>query len=107
MRLNLKGTSDKIVWRMIQVWFAGVIFGGVIVLAEVIAALVTAFSASGYASVTVHLSEYLMYVGAPVSGGIVTALIKNAMENREKIRANPEYLKNKEREETNHEWNEH
>lgn len=107
MRLNLKGTSDKIVWRMIQVWFGGVIFGGVIVLAEVIAALVMAFMGSGYASVTVHLSEYLMYVGAPVSGGIVTALIKNAMENREKIRANPEYLKNKESEETNHEWNEH
>ncbi len=92
MKLNLKGTSDKIVWRMIQVWFGGVIFGGAVILAEVIAAMVVAFAGNGYASVTVHLSEYLMYIGAPVSGGIVTALVKNALENREKIRANPGYL---------------
>lgn len=93
MKLNLKGNSDKIVWRMIQVWFGGVVFGGVMVLAEYITSLIVAMTGNAYVTITVHLPEYLAYIGVPVSGGIVTGLVKNALENKEKIRQNPDYLK--------------
>lgn len=93
MKLNLKGNSEKIVWRMIQVWFGGVVYGGALVLAEYIASLIVALNGNSYTTVTVHLPEYLIYIGVPVSSGIVTGLVKNALENKEKIRQNPDYLK--------------
>lgn len=34
----------------------------------------------------VPLSDYLMYIGAPMTGGIVSYMLKSAFENREKIR---------------------
>ena len=93
MKLNLKGNSEKIIWRMIQVWFGGVVYGGVLVLAEYIVSLIVALTGNSYITVTVHLPEYLIYIGVPVSSGIVTGLVKNALENKEKIRQNPDYLK--------------
>ena len=93
MKLNLKGNSDKIIWRMIQVWFCGVIFGGVMVLAEYIASLIVALSGNSYVTVTVHLPEYLGFIGIPVSSGVITGLVKNGLENKEKIRQNPDFLK--------------
>lgn len=93
MKLNLKGNSEKIIWHMIQVWFGGVIFGGVMILAEYITLLIVSLTGNSYITITIHLPEYLAYVGIPVSGGIVTGLVKNALENREKIRQNPDYLK--------------
>ena len=34
----------------------------------------------------VPLADYLMYIGAPMTGGIVSYMLKSAFENREKIR---------------------
>lgn len=94
----LKQNSDRILWRMIQVWFGGVIYGAVLVLAEYIVSLIIALTGDGYGAVTIHLPEYLLYIGGPVTGGIVTGLCKNALENREKIRQNPDYLRRGENE---------
>ena len=35
---------------------------------------------------TVNLSDLLVYIGAPMTGGIVTYLLKSAYENKEKIK---------------------
>ena len=90
---DIKKNADRIIWRMIQVWFGGVIFGAVLILAEYIATLIVALIGTAYITVTIHLPEYLLYIGGPVTGGIVTGLVKSALENKEKIRQNPDYLK--------------
>ena len=36
---------------------------------------------------TVNLSDLLLYIGAPMTGGIVTYLLKSAYENKEKIKS--------------------
>ena len=75
--------SKRVLDRMIGLWFAGAAFGAVVVAAEIVA---TFAGGGGYTSVVVHLPDLLMYIGAPITGGIVSYLIKSAMENREKIR---------------------
>lgn len=75
--------SKRILSRMIVLWFIGAAFGAAVVVAEVVA---TFAGGGGYTSVVVHLPDLLMYIGAPITGGVVSYLIKSAMENREKIR---------------------
>lgn len=82
---NVKEYSKKIINLMIILWFAGAAFGAIIIAVEIIAtlAMVDGFSMA----ITIHLPEWLAYIGAPITGGIVGYLIKSAMENKEKIRA--------------------
>lgn len=81
---NVKEYSKKIINLMIVLWFAGAIFGAVVIAVELIATLV---GIDGYSTaITIHLPEWLAYIGAPITGGIVGYLIKSAMENKEKIR---------------------
>ncbi len=83
MKRTAQEYSKRILDRMIGLWFIGAAFGAAVVVAEIVA---TFAGFGGYSSVTVHLSDLLMYIGAPITGGIVSYLIKSAMENREKIR---------------------
>lgn len=77
---NVKEYSKKIINLMIVLWFIGAAFGAAVIVVELIAALLD----PGF--MTIHLSEWLAYIGAPITGGIVGYLIKSAMENKEKIR---------------------
>lgn len=82
-RTTAQEYSKRILNRMIVLWFIGAAFGAAVVVAEIVA---TFAGGGGYSSVVVHLPDLLMYIGAPITGGIVSYLIKSAMENREKIR---------------------
>ena len=85
---DVKEYSKKIINLMIVLWFIGAAFGAIIIAVEIIAtmALVDGFSMA----ITIHLPEWLAYIGAPITGGIVGYLIKSAMENKEKIRKSEE-----------------
>lgn len=60
---------------MIVLWFIGAFFG----MAVVVWQLITA-------SYTVNIGDVLMYISGPMTGGIVTYMVKSALENREKIK---------------------
>lgn len=85
MRLkDLREYSKRIIHGMIVLWFSGAVFGAAVIVVELIATLA---GTDGYsAALVVHLPELLMYIGAPVGGGIVGYLLKSAFENREKIK---------------------
>ena len=67
--------SKAAISAMIVLWFVGAVFG----MAVVVWQLVTA-------AYTVNIGDVLMYIGAPMTGGIVGYLVKSAVENREKIK---------------------
>ena len=79
---NVKEYSKKIINLMIVLWFIGAAYGAVVIAVELVASL-----SCQSAIITVHLPEWLAYIGAPITSGIVGYLIKSAMENKEKIRA--------------------
>lgn len=83
---NLKEYSKQVLALMIALWFIGAIFGGVVIIVELVATLIGSGEYS--MALTVHLPELLAYIGAPMTGGIIGYLIKSAMENREKIKKN-------------------
>lgn len=60
---------------MIVLWFVGAFFG----MAVVVWQLLTA-------AYTVNIGDVLMYIGGPMTGGIVSYMVKSAVENREKIK---------------------
>lgn len=60
---------------MIVLWFIGAFFGGFVVLWQLFT--------GAYA---VLLDSLLNYIGMPMTGGIVTYMVKSALENREKIK---------------------
>lgn len=70
-----KETSKIALGAMIVLWFIGAFFG----MAVVIWQLITA-------AYTVNISDVLVYIGAPMTGGIVGYLVKSAIENKEKIK---------------------
>ena len=61
---------------LIIVWFAGVLLGTAVVAVQTLRG-----------DMTVNLSDLLLYIGAPMTGGIVTYLLKSAYENKEKIKS--------------------
>lgn len=67
--------SKAAITAMIVLWFVGAVFG----MAVVIWQLITA-------AYTVNIGDVLMYIGAPMTGGIVGYLVKSAVENKEKIK---------------------
>ena len=67
--------SKAAITAMIVLWFVGAVFG----MAVVIWQLITA-------AYSVNIGDVLMYIGAPMTGGIVGYLVKSAVENREKIK---------------------
>lgn len=77
---------------MIVLWFIIALFdAGVIVYLLVIGV---------YDSIQMMMSDLLTYVGAPMLGGIVTYLIKSAVENKQKIKgSHAEFFDNENEEE--------
>lgn len=67
--------SKRAITAMIVLWFVGAAFG----MAVVVWQLITA-------AYTVNIGDVLMYIGAPMTGGIVGYLVKSAIENKEKIK---------------------
>lgn len=67
--------SKRCLGAMIVLWFVGALFGFVVVALQVLRG-----------DMTVNLADLLLYIGAPMTGGIVSYMIKSAWENREKIK---------------------
>ena len=73
--------SKRCLAAMIVLWFVGALFGFVVVAMQVIRN-----------DMTVNLSDLLMYIGAPMTGGIVSYMLKSAFENKEKIKKESENI---------------
>ena len=78
-RVNKKSTltefSKKVIAALVAVWFVGALVGVAVVAVQTLRG-----------DMTVNLSDLLVYIGAPMTGGIVTYLLKSAYENKEKIK---------------------
>lgn len=79
---KIKQYSKRIVSAMVLAWFAGIVFGMVVIVWQMIRA-----------PDAVSLDSLLTYIGAPMGCGITGYLAKSAFENREKIKSQyiPEY----------------
>lgn len=78
-RVKLTEFSKRMVVALCVMWFAGALLGAVVVIVQ---------TARG--DYNVALSDLLLYIGAPMTGGIVTYLLKSAYENKEKIKRGAE-----------------
>lgn len=79
---NMTEYSKQRLDLMIRLWIIGAFFGATIVVVEIVLNIACMFSSELYAySIPIHLPDLLVYVGAPITGGIVTYLIKSALEN--------------------------
>lgn len=67
--------SKKVIAALVAVWFVGALVGVAVVAVQTLRG-----------DMTVNLSDLLLYIGAPMTGGIVTYLLKSAYENKEKIK---------------------
>ena len=85
----MKSFSKTVVRLMVTLWFAGAVFGTLVVVAELAVVL---FDKDFSGIITVHLPELLSYIGIPMSCAIAGYLAKSAFENKEKIKNNPGYL---------------
>lgn len=65
--------SKRCLGAMIVLWFIGAIFGIGVVALQVLRG-----------DMTVSIGDVLMYIGAPMTGGIVSYMIKSALEDKHK-----------------------
>lgn len=79
-RGRMKEFSKKALCAMIILWFVGALFGFLVVSLQV-----------WRADMAVGLSDLLLYIGAPMTGGIVSYMLKSAAENKEKIKGENVY----------------
>jgi|GEM_PF-984272 len=63
--------SKRCLAAMIVLWFIGALFGFAVVALQVMRG-----------DMTVALSDLLLYIGAPMTGGIVSYMIKSAWEKK-------------------------
>ena len=68
-----KEYSKKAISAMTVLWFAGALFGAIMVF-----------------KTNYDLSALLNYIGAPMTAGILGYLLKSAFENKEKIKKSSE-----------------
>ena len=68
-----KQFSKKCLGAMIVLWFIGALFGFAVVSIQAVRG-----------DMTVNLADLLMYIGAPMTGGIVSYMIKSALEDKTK-----------------------
>ena len=64
--------SKRCLGAMIVLWFIGAVFGFAVCIVQLIRGEL------------VSLSDLLMYIGAPMTGGIVSYMIKSALEDKRK-----------------------
>ena len=72
---SLTEFSKRVIAALIVVWFVGALVG---------VAVVTVQTMRG--DMVVNLSDLLVFIGAPMTGGVVAYLLKSAYENKEKIK---------------------
>lgn len=80
---QFKQFSKRCLEAMIVLWFAGAVFGFFVVTVQVIRG-----------DTLVGLSEVLAYIGAPMTGGIVSYMIKSALEDKKKKENTYENIEN-------------
>ena len=68
---GIREFSKRCLAAMIVLWFIGAVFGFTVVTVQVVRA-----------DMVVSLAEVLAYIGAPMTGGIVSYMIKSAWEKR-------------------------
>lgn len=78
-RVKLAEFSKRTIAALTVMWFVGALIGMLVVAVQ---------TARG--DYNVALSDLLLYIGAPMTGGIVTYMLKSAYENREKIKRGAE-----------------
>ncbi len=77
---EFKQFSKRCLGAMIVLWFVGALFGFAVVALQVVRG-----------DMTVSLADLLLYIGAPMTGGIVSYMIKSALEDkRKKVNENEE-----------------
>ena len=74
---NLKEYSKRVLAAIIILWFIGAIYGMTFGIVQMIICPEVA-----------SISDLLVYIGAPMSCGVVSYLIKSALENKTKIQKN-------------------
>ena len=84
-RRTFKQYSKRVIKVMIFLWFIVAFFTMGVTIYQLI-----------NTPECVNLDGLLGFVGNPMSGAIVGYLIKSAIENRTKIKANPDYLETEE-----------
>lgn len=67
--------SKKALTAIIKMWFVGAVFGMLFAVVQL-----------SVAPESAEISGLLTYIGTPMSCGIISYLIKSAVENKEKIR---------------------
>ena len=68
---GIREFSKRCLAAMIVLWFIGAVFGFTVVTVQIVRA-----------DMVVSLAEVLAYIGAPMTGGIVSYMIKSAWEKR-------------------------
>lgn len=74
---NLKEYSKRVLAAIIILWFIVAIYGMIFGIVQMITCPEVA-----------SISDLLVYIGAPMSCGVVSYLIKSALENKTKIQKN-------------------
>ena len=74
-RVKLAEFSKRTIAALTVMWFVGALIGMLVVAVQTVRG-----------DYNVALSDLLLYIGAPMTGGIVTYMLKSAYENREKIK---------------------
>ena len=74
---NLMEYSKRVLAAIIILWFIGAIYGMIFGIVQMIICPEVA-----------SISDLLVYIGAPMSCGVVSYLIKSALENKIKIQKN-------------------
>lgn len=77
---TVKQYSKKVLKVMIALWFIVAFFGMAVTVYQLIKS-----------PESVSMDGLYGYVGIPMSGGIISYLIKSAIENKEKISNNPTF----------------
>ena len=78
-RVKLTEFSKRMVVALCVMWFAGALLGAAVVIVQTVRE-----------DYNVALSDLLLYIGAPMTGGIVAYMLKSAFENKEKIKRGAE-----------------
>lgn len=76
-RVKLAEFSKRTIAALTVMWFVGALIGMLVVAVQTVRG-----------DYNVALPDLLLYIGAPMTGGIVTYMLKSAYENKEKIKRN-------------------
>ena len=81
MNNPLREFSKSVIRLSVIMWVFGIVYGAVFNAVQ----LYIVATATEYISVNIDLTGYCMYIGIPLTGGLLGYMGKAAFENREKI----------------------